>query len=96
MQITLTPIRMDAILELDRAGDMLMVNGAAHDFSDIPEGGERAAEDVGCPFIAGPVRRLGGTLILTMLRPYGPEHRADPPAPVTLEPQDGAVPLPEA
>lgn len=38
MHITLTPMRRDASLQLERAGDLLVINGEAFDFSALPDG----------------------------------------------------------
>ena len=96
MDITLIPIRMDAELTLARAGDTLVVCGTVLDFTDLEEGGQRGIDPADCPFVAGPVTRRDGRILLCVLRPYGAERRDAPPVPATLEiTQDGPVTLPD-
>lgn len=51
------------------AGDVLTVNGQAFDLSGVPEGGEALAQGDGHPF-AGPIKRLGGVLLVPMIWTY--------------------------
>lgn len=93
MHLTLSPVRMDTVLTASRCGDVLTLNGQAYDFSDLSEGESRPEPD--CPYLMGPVVRVGGVLRMTLLLPHG----ARPPQ-ETLFPQsilmaeDGPIPLP--
>ncbi|WP_244880963.1 tail fiber assembly protein [Pseudomonas taiwanensis] len=94
MIIKLSPVRSDAQLSVFKAGDTLEVNGVALDFSRLSDGATLPAEAVGCEFVAGPVERINGDLVLTLMLP----HSADAPQaarfPVDLYPADGQVQLP--
>lgn len=94
MIIKLSPVRSDAQLSVFKAGDTLEVNGVALDFSRLTDGATLPAEAVGCEFVAGPVERINGDLVLTLMLP----HSADAPQaarfPVDLYPADGQVQLP--
>ncbi|NYS26206.1 hypothetical protein HUK65_14520 [Rhodobacteraceae bacterium 2376] len=95
MKITLTPVYMDAPLVLERAGDVLTLNGTAYDFTPLPEGATLPRAAVGCDWLASDVARVDGALQLTLILPHG--GHAPPrtlfPAPV-IDPPDGPVPLP--
>ncbi|WP_287167808.1 tail fiber assembly protein [Pseudomonas sp.] len=94
MIIKLSPVRSDAQLSVLKAGDTLEVNGVVLDFSRLTDGATLPAEAVGCEFVAGPVERINGDLVLTLMLP----HSADAPQaarfPVDLYPGDGQVQLP--
>ena len=94
MIINLSPQRRDDALEVIKTGETLTINGAAIDFSVIPDGAELPASAVDCEFIVGTVSRMSGVLHLTVLMPFA---RAAPeiinPAPV-ISPADGRIPLP--
>jgi len=92
MIITLSPIRMDATLVVERAGDTLTLNDEILDFADLAEGDGR---DTGSAWITGPVSRRHGQIHVLMLLPHGldaPESVLFP-APV-IDPPDGPVALP--
>lgn len=95
MKITPTPIRMDAVLVVSRLGDALTINGAAFDFSTLPDGATIPAGDVPCQWIAGLVSRIDGVLHLTLVLPHGaqPSHAVAFPAPI-VDPPDGVIALP--
>lgn len=94
MHITLSPIRSDAMLTLERRGDTLVINGEAFDFSDLPEGAMLPEGAVACNWLAGPVARRDGVLHLTLALPHGREAPREVlfPAPLTLT-EDGPVAL---
>ena len=101
MIITLNPIRSDSELTLVRTGDCLTINGVAHDFSAIAEGGSLDLSEIGSPWILSEVRRVAGRLYLDILMPHGPLPCPPPPAalavthPAPLElDADGPVTLP--
>lgn len=98
MQIILSPIRAETPLTLDRAGDVLTVNGEVFNLSGIPEGATLPRDAVACDWLASDITRIGGSLQLTMLLPHGanaPEETRHPAplvlttnGPVTLPPYD--------
>ncbi|WP_269801354.1 tail fiber assembly protein [Pseudomonas monteilii] len=94
MIIKLSPVRSDDGLSVAKTGDILEVNGVALDFLRLADGATLPAEAVGCDFVIGPVERINGDLVLTLMLP----HDADAPQgarfPVDLYPADGQVQLP--
>jgi len=95
MHITLIPMRRDDALSLARAGDHLIVNGVAFDFSDLPDGATLPQDAVACDWLAGDVERIDGVLHLALILPVGAQapQEARFPAPLTVS-QDGPVSLP--
>lgn len=93
--ITLSPIRSDAVLEVSRTGEVLVVNGLPLDCTELPEGGRIAAGSAGCEALISDILAEAGALHLTLLLPHGPEagQAALFPAPLILS-QDGAARLP--
>lgn len=73
MIVDLTPMRRDDSLTLARQGDVLWVNGTAHDFSAVAEGAVLARDAVGCDWLASDVTRVAGRLRLTLIAPHGPD-----------------------
>jgi len=95
MIIKLSSIRSDAELAVTRAGDTLIINGVALDFSRLEDGSTLAAEAVSSDWIAQSVERVNGNLVVTLMLP----HAADAPEiarfPVDIiNPADGPVHLP--
>ncbi|NUB46817.1 hypothetical protein GEU84_020750 [Fertoebacter nigrum] len=95
MHITLTPMRRDDRLTLERAGDTLTINGVAYDLSAIPEGATLPRAAVACDWLASDITRTGGVLHLALILPHGPDAAQATlfPAPLLLE-ADGPVALP--
>ena len=95
MQITLHPQRRDDALTVAKAGDVLIVNGDAYDFSGLPDGATLPAGAVPCEWITGPVERIGGQLHLSLILPHGPRpsQAVAYPAPI-INPPDGPLSLP--
>ena len=95
MKITLTPVNMAAHLTLERAGDVLTINGTAYDFGALPDGATLPRAAVDCQWLASDVERAGGALHLTLTLPHGPNAPPETrfPAPV-IDPHDGPVALP--
>ena len=97
IHITLIPQRRDDSYSLSVAGEVLTIDGEALDLSVIPEGATLPAGAVDCRWIAGPIRREGGDLHLSMILPHGP---APPEAMAVAHPEplsvatDGPVALP--
>ena len=95
MKITLSPMRLNTLLNLERAGDVLILNGETVDFTDLPEGATLPREAVDCEWLVSDVERIDGALHLTLRLPHGPNapHETRFPAPV-IDPPDGPVALP--
>lgn len=95
MRIKLSPILLATPLELERAGDVLIINGAAYDFTDLPEGATLPRAAVDCFWLASDVERIDGTLHLTLILPHGGNAPPETlyPAPI-IDPPDGPVMLP--
>jgi len=95
MHITLTPMRHNTPLILERVGDTLTFNGEEFDFSPIPEGATLPRDAVECEWLASDITRSGGVLHLTLILPHGADapHETRFPAPLDLT-RDGPVELP--
>jgi len=73
MLIDLFPQRRDGRLDLNRAGDVLTINGTAFDFGPLPEGGTLPRAGVACDWLADDVTRTDGRLRLALILPHGPD-----------------------
>ncbi len=94
MHITLTPMRRDASLQLERAGDLLVINGEAFDFSALPEGATLPMEAIDSDWLGNDVWRENGRLHLTLIVPHGPRAGEQARAQnVIINPADGPIPL---
>lgn len=95
MFITLSPMRRDDPLLLERRGEVLVVNGTPVDLSNVAEGKALPAEATGCRWIIGEIHRLNGRLHLTLILPHGPDAPRETlfPADIDLR-ADGPVGLP--
>lgn len=97
MILTLSPMRRETPLRLERRGMVLMANGTALDFSALKGRGPWPAETVpgGETWLTGELRRRRGALHLTVILPHGAQAPQETlfPAPLTLA-GDGVVPLP--
>lgn len=93
MRISLSPVRSDEALTVEKAGDILTINGEAFDFTSIPDGGE--VREVPCNWVVGPVGRVEGAIHITLLLPHGqnPSHAVAFPAAIT-DAVDGVISLP--
>ena len=92
MLITLVPVRADETLTLERAGEMLVINGEAVDLGEIAD--VETEEPMPHRFIVGPVTRQGTDLAVSVLYPYGEDRRATPPQARQLRvTEDGPVDL---
>lgn len=96
MQIDYTPQRTDDTVSVSYNGDVLQVNGVDYDFSSLGEGEYLPCEEVGCPYLVSDVRRLDGSIQLTLIQPVGPPQRqsraTDPAAPTVVVRQLPALP----
>lgn len=98
MIINLSPQGRNDTLSVSRRGDVLTINGQDYDLSLIPDGATlpNAHEATGCEFITGDIKRVDGTLHITLILPHGdlpqPQERLFP-QPI-INPEDGEIKLP--
>lgn len=96
MKIKLSPVYFDMQpMIVFTQGDSLNINGLTLDFSQLPEGATLPAQATNCPWLIGPIERVGGELVVTLLLPI-PEnasHAARFPADI-VAPGNGRVSLP--
>ncbi|MCL8306348.1 hypothetical protein [Pseudomonas putida] len=95
MKITLSPVRMDEMLSVERAGDVLYLNGEACDLTHLTEGATLPASAIASRWFTGQVDRENGELHLTLILPHGPNapHSTRYPEPITVT-ENGPVALP--
>ncbi len=93
--IVLSPIRLDARLAVARDGGRLLVGGVPLDLAALAGTAPDPEAAPPSPWLAGPVRREGGRMVVPLLLPHGPAAPAATlfPAPVAVE-ADGPVALP--
>lgn len=95
MKLSLSPIRYDIPLVLERQGETLILNGAALDLSVIPEGATLPRAAVACDWLISDIHRVDGVLQLTLRLPHGPKAPQATlyPALITVT-KDGPIALP--
>jgi hypothetical protein len=93
-QIDLSPMRRDDRLEVSVSGDVFTINGAAFDFSALPEGASLPRDAVACDWLAGDAERIGGVLHLSLILPHGANAPGETRFPVPVMAGDGPVDLP--
>lgn len=95
MHISFSPQRRDDEMTVSKSGDALTINGEAFDFSSLPDGGTIPPQIVPCEWISGPVERVDGELLLTLILPHrpSPSEAVAFPQPITVT-EDGAVAIP--
>lgn len=95
MRIKLSPVRSDQELTVFKQGESLTINGLTLDFSPLPAGGTLPAEATGCEWLAGPVERVDGQLIVALTMPHGADAPEEARFPADIVgPVNGKVPLP--
>ena len=95
MHITLSPMRRDETLTLERQGDALILNGELFDFSPLPEGATLPVEAIPSDWFAGPVQRDGGQLQVMLVLPHGPNAPQNTRFPAPIDnPPAGGIALP--
>ncbi|UVM23814.1 tail fiber assembly protein [Pseudomonas wadenswilerensis] len=95
MRIQLKPLGSSDTLAVSRQGSVLVINGKAFDFGQVPDGATLPAAAVSCAWLAGPVERVAGQLQITLLLPHLDDAPAAARFPVDiLNPPDGQVLLP--
>lgn len=90
-QIDLSPMRRDDRLEVSVSGDVFTINGAAFDFSALPEGASLPRDAVACDWLAGDAERIGD---LSLILPHGANAPGETRFPVPVMAGDGPVDLP--
>ncbi|MNJ40967.1 Caudovirales tail fiber assembly protein [compost metagenome] len=89
------PVRSDTELAVTKAGDTLVINGVALDFSRLEEGSTLDAEAVGSDWIVQAVERVNGNLAVTLRLPHAANAPEIARFPVDIiNPADGPVHLP--
>lgn len=92
MQLILSPQRRDDTLAASVSGEVLTLNGTPWDLSEVTEGG--TLDVPGCDWIAGPVRRVGGQIIVELIVPHGPDAPPETRSPDPVAVTTGTVDLP--
>jgi hypothetical protein len=92
MRSSLSPVRMDATLTADVAGEVLTLNDAVIDLSGVTEAAPLA--DHGSPRIIGPVLRGSEGLELSLILRHGGRPPQETLFPAVIEVVAGPVPLP--
>lgn len=96
MKITFAPVRGDTPLQMERDGEVLILNGVRHDLSGATKGNPLPAENFEATGIAGEVTvARNGRLNVTVFLPHGnPAPKATRfPKPITVT-ENGPVSLP--
>lgn len=96
MILELSPQVSDGILEVERLGDVLVINGEQFDFNALPEEATLPVDAIDCQYVVAPVRRIDGTLRIKLLFPITSSSTiaAKFPEPILID-TDGKVRLPE-
>ncbi|WP_283245270.1 tail fiber assembly protein [Pseudomonas sp. PCH44] len=95
MIIKLSPVRSDLVLGVLKSGDTLAINGKAYDLSRLADGASLPVEAIGDEFVAAPIERVGGNLVVTLTLPHAADAPEQARFPVDIvNPADGPVPLP--
>ena len=94
MQISLSPMHREDHLVASVSSDVLTLNGAAFDFSGVPEGATLPQGAVSCDWLASDVQRFDGEIHLTLILPHGANAPEETRFPVPVTVSDGPVSLP--
>ncbi len=95
INITLSPVRVDAELSIVINGETIIVNGEAFDFSPLLEGATLPGSAILSDWFPGDAERKNGDLSVTIRLPHGanaPENTRFP-APLEIK-ANGPVELP--
>jgi hypothetical protein len=96
MRIVFSPQRSDGSLTIVKNGDALTINGAAFDFTTLPDGATIRAGDIPSEWIVGPVARIAGEIHITLILPHGPKPSPQVAFPAALvSPPDGPLAIPQ-
>jgi hypothetical protein len=94
MLIHFSPIRWDEPLSASVSGDVLTINGEPFDFGDLDEGDLLPPEAISSQFIANPVTRTDGEIVMTLLLPIPALASEAQAFPESATVGSGEVPLP--
>ncbi|MDQ1183592.1 hypothetical protein [Agrobacterium larrymoorei] len=95
MKISLSPIRLNDTLIVEKNGDRLRINGDLLNFGPLPEGGTIKLSDIPGGWICDDVRRINGDLHICLVLPHGSDPAECVAFPSPLEnPPDGVIDLP--
>lgn len=95
MRIILSSQRRDEVLSLIKSGDVLTANGEAFDFSPMGDGDTLPREAINSLWFCGPVEKVNGELIVTLLFPIPWNYSQEQAFPLPLENvPDGPVEFP--
>lgn len=96
MKINLIPIRVDVIVEYEKRGDTLIINGEECDFSRIGEGDTLPADAVDTCLVVSDIVRENGELEFTILLPIPDNYSQEQAFPLPLlNVPDGPLNLPK-
>lgn len=95
MIVSFYPVCRPDALAVSKSGDVLTINGEAYDFSSLPDGATVPEGSIPCPWIKGPIERIGGEIHLMLILPHdwNPSPAVAFPAPLTVT-VDGPVAVP--
>jgi hypothetical protein len=95
MKILLSPVRCDDTIEVTKSGNILTINGEVFDFSPIGDGDTLPLGAIKSVWFVGPVDRLNGELVMTLLSPIPRDYSQEQafPSPLTNV-ADGLVVFP--
>lgn len=97
MIIKLSPQEMHPPQQLAvwKNGEQLNINGLTIDLASLVEGASLPANAIGSAWVAGPIQRVGGQVVLTLFLPNSPESTEAERFPRDLvDVPDGRVALP--
>lgn len=96
MKIILSPQRREDTLKIVKQGATLFINDEAFSFSRMGDGDTLPREAIKSEWFAGPVEKLNGELIVTLVmpNPWNYSHDQAFPEPISDVP-DGVVDLPK-
>ncbi|MBH3456745.1 tail fiber assembly protein [Pseudomonas monteilii] len=97
MIIKLTPQEMYPPQQLAvwKNGEQLNINGLTIDLANLVDGASLPANSIGSAWVAGPIQRVGGQVVLTLFLPNSPESTEAERFPRDLvDVPDGRVALP--
>lgn len=96
MQIKLWPTRCDDVLEIEKRGETLIVNGEVFDFSPMTEGSTLPGAAITSKWFIGDMEKTGGEIRLAMFLPIPANFSPEQAFPADLvDVQDGPIRLPQ-
>ena len=96
MQIKLWPTRCDDVLEIEKHGETLLVNGEVFDFSPLTEGSTLPGAAITGKWFIGDIEKINGDIKLAMFLPIPANFSPEQAFPADLvDVPDGPVQLPQ-